>query len=418
MPQKSPIYKSVSKLYDLNMFGRKIDTDSAKIRELLTRRIGDYESRPNIWPSLEEAEKKFKEGKEMRIYLGIDPTGPDLHLGHTIPLLFLKQLLELGHKPVLVIGDFTARIGDPTGKETARKPLTDKEIRENMKNYLGQIHKILPEGSFEVKYNSSWLSKMSMDDLFNMASHISAFELMTRSMFKERQEKGNFLGVHEFLYPMMQGYDSVAMKIDGEVGGSDQIFNMLIGRKLEEKLLNKDKLVFGTRLLVDPVSGKKMSKTEGGLISLSDPPNDMFGKTMKTVPDEMIATVFELCTEKPTGWINNKKGTSPYEFKKDLAYELVKMYHGEKEAQKARDEWDKVFSKGELPSEITEVPGKGMKLIDFITEHALASSSSEAKRLLDQGAVRVNDEVVKEWGHILNEENVVQIGPKKFVRVK
>ncbi|MBI2064334.1 MAG: tyrosine--tRNA ligase [Candidatus Yanofskybacteria bacterium] len=353
----------------------------------------------------------------MRVYLGIDPTGPNLHLGHTIPLLFLKQLLKLGHKPILVIGDFTARIGDPTGKETARKPLTAKEVKDNMKNYLGQVYKILPKGSFEVKYNSSWLSKMSFSDVVQLAGHVTIQQMIARDMFQDRLKNEKPIGVHEFLYPLMQGYDSVAMKIDGEVGGNDQTFNMLVGRKLEEKLIKKDKLVFATRLLVDAVSGKKMSKTEGGLISLGDSSQDIFGKTMKTIPDEMIATVFELCTEKPLEWVEGKKESDPYEFKKELAFELVRMYHDEEEAQKARDEWDKVFSKGEMPSEMETVSGMGQNLTSVIAGISQVSNT-EAKKLLEQGAVRINDVVIKDWGHELKEGDIIQVGPKTFVKIK
>ena len=391
------------------MFWKKTNTDEKKVKELLTRRI------EAVFPSKEEVGVRLKEGKELRIYLGIDPTGLDLHLGHTILLLFLKQLLELGNKPVLVIGDFTARIGDPTNKEATRKSLTEKEVKNNMRNYLGQVYKILPKGSFEVKYNSAWLSKMRLEEFLILASNLSAFELMTRSMFKERREKGNFLGTHEFLYPLMQGYDSVAMKIDGEVGGNDQMFNMLVGRDLEKKLLNKDKLVFATRLLVDSESGKKMSKTEGGSISLADSPQDMFGKTMKTVSDEMTALVFRLCTEKPLDWIEEKAKSNPYEFKKELASELVRMYYGEKEAMNAWQEWNRVFSKGELPVEIEEV--KGGKLVDVV-EAGAGASSTQAKKLIDQGAVKINGEVIKEWGFIPKEGDVVQIGPQKFVKIK
>lgn len=405
------------------MFGRKIDTDSGKIDELLSRGIGSFENKENIYPSREEAEKRFKEGKRLRIYLGIDPTGPDLHLGHTIPLLFLKRLWKLGHTPVLVIGDFTARIGDPTGKDDTRKPLTEKEVKGNMKNYLGQVYKILPKGSFEVKYNSSWLSKMSFQDVLELSSHISVQQMIARSMFRERIKNEKTIGIHEFLYPLMQGYDSVAMKIDGEVGGSDQMFNMMVGRDLEKKLLKKEKLVFGMKLLEDAESGRKMSKTEGGLISLSDSPKDMFGKTMKTVPDNMTATVFELCTEKPLEWIQDKKRSEPYEFKKELAHELVRMYHGEKEASKAREEWDRVFSKGELPSE-TEIPvfsGSGTALLDFITKNELAKSRSEAKQLFDQGAIKINGEVAKiktNWSYELRSGDVIQVGSHRFAKVK
>src|SRR3989344_3353064 len=309
------------------MFGtKKIEAGENQLKELLERRL------ENVFPSKEEAVNKLKSGSRLRVYLGIDPTGPNLHLGHTIPILFLKQLLALGHVPVLVIGDFTARIGDPTGKETARKPLTEQEVKDNMKNYLSQVYKILPKGSFEVKYNSSWLSKMSFEDVVKLASHVTVQQMIAREMFQERIKSEKPIGVHEFMYPLMQGYDSVAIKIDGEVGGNDQTFNMLVGRDLEKKLLNKDKLVFASRLLVDAESGRKMSKTEGGLISLSDSAQDIYGKTMKTVPDEMIVTVFELCTEKDWVWIQDKKPdikNDPLIFKKELAFELTKMYHGE-----------------------------------------------------------------------------------------
>src|SRR3989344_4263234 len=390
------------------MFGNKVETDEQKIEELLTRRI------EAVFPSSDEAVKRLKEGKALRIYLGIDPTSPDLHLGHTIPLLLPKQLLELGHKPVLVIGDFTARIGDPTDKESTRKPLTEKEVKGNMRNYLEQVYKIIPKGSFEVKYNSSWLSKMSFEEVLKLASSATVQQMIARDMFQERLKNEKPIGIHEFLYPLMQGYDSVAMKVDGEVGANDQTFNMLVGRDLEKNMLNKDKLVFATRLLVDAVSGKKMSKTEGGLISLSDSPQDMFGKTMKTVSDEMIELVFRLCTEKPIEWIEDKKRSEPYDFKKELASELVRMYHGENEAMNALQEWDRVFSRGELPSEMEEVKtAKLVELVGLVTQ----GSSSSAKILIDQGAVKVNGEVKKEWNFTPKEGDIIQIGPKKFVKV-
>ena len=282
-----------------------------------------------------------------------------------------------------------------------------------MKNYLFQVRKILPK--FEVKYNSSWLSKLSMDDFFDIASNVSMHYMATRSMFKERFRENKPFAVHEFLYPLLQGYDSVAMKIDGEVGGVDQTFNMLIGRDLEKKILNKEKLVFATDLLTDPESGKKMSKSEGLLISLADSPNDMFGKTMRNISDGMAAEVFRLCTEKSMDWIEENKKTNPYEFKKELAFELVRMYHGEKEAQIAKEEWDKVFSKGELPSEMEEVEKK--KLVELVGI-VMQNSSSSAKILIDQGAVKVNGEVKKEWGFVPQEGDVIQIGPRRFIKIK
>lgn len=457
------------------MFGTKKNlfvADKNKILEAFDRRKGDLGRRlenNGVFPDVEYAAEVLSKGSR-KIYLGIDPTGPNIHLGHTIPLLFLRQLQKLGHTPVLVIGDFTARIGDPTGKDTVRKILTEKEIKENMKNYLEQIHKILPK--VEVKYNSSWLARMSFEEVVKLASHITVQQMLQRDMFQKRlwkwkcpncknishsliqfgtqesydtatlqnnsvkcphcgktvlyEKKDIFLetelrpiGLNEFLYPLMQGYDSVAMKIDGEVGGNDQTFNMLVGRDLEKKLLNKEKLVFATQLLVDATTGKKMSKSEGGFISISDTPGDMFGKIM-SVPDGFIRGMFKLCTEMDMDWIDKHDEdmkTKPFDYKKELAEELVKMYHGDKVAREASQEWEKVFSNKEMPSEIEEAAGDGMKLIDFITKYALSASSTEAKRLLDQRAVRINEEVVKEWGRVLKKGDIIKVGPRKFLKV-
>ncbi len=425
MPQKMRIYKAgYKRYYLLYMFGtnkKPLIIDEKIIRQAFDRRKGDLGRRlenGGVLPNEEEA-VKILTNHRLRIYLGIDPTGPDIHLGHTIPLLFLKQLWELGHIPVLVIGDFTARIGDPTDKEAARKPLTEKEVKDNMKNYLRQVSKILPKGSFEVHHNSDWLDKLLFRDVVKLASHVTVQQMIQRDMFQVRLNNSQPIGLHEFLYPLMQGYDSVAMKIDGEVGGNDQTFNMLIGRDLEKKLITKEKFVFVTQLLVDSTTGKKMSKSEGGLISLSDTPSDMFGKIM-SVPDGFIRGMFKLCTEKEMNWIDENTQAmkdNPYSLKKELAVELTKMYHGEKKAVKSKDEWEKVFSKRELPGEIEEVSGGGMKLIDFINEHMQSSSVSEAKRLIDQGAVSINNEVLKEWGYILKKGDVVRVGPRKFLKV-
>src|SRR3989344_2724874 len=321
------------------MFGtskQKLVTDESLISRALERRLETV----GVFPSKEEAIRLLK-SKPLRVYLGIYPTGTDIHLGHTIPLLFLKQLWLLGHTPVIVIGDFTARIGDPTGKDSARRPLSPEQINENSKDYLEQIYTILPKGSFDVCHNADWLDKLSFKDVVILASHVTVQQMIQRDMFQVRLNNRQPIGLHEFLYPLMQGYDSVAMKIDGEVGGNDQTFNMLVGRDLEKKMLNKDKLVFATQLLVDATTGKKMSKSEGGLISLSDASGDMFGKIM-SVPDGFIRGMFKLCTEKDMDWIDKHDEdikNKPYEFKKELAFELVKMYHGGKEAQKAKDEW-------------------------------------------------------------------------------
>ncbi|MBI2063559.1 MAG: tyrosine--tRNA ligase, partial [Candidatus Yanofskybacteria bacterium] len=374
------------------------------------------------FPSKEKAAEMMGAGEQLVFYLGIDPTGPSIHLGHTIPLLALKQLAKLGHKIIILIGDFTAMIGDPTDKEAARKPLSEKEVKENMKIYLNQIYKILPKNSFEVKYNSKWYNKMLYKDWLKVAMKFTQQQMIARDMFQERLKKEKPIGMHEFDYPMMQGYDSVAMEVDGEVGGNDQTFNMLVGRDLVKEYLGKEKLVFATKLLVDAVTGKKISKTEGGFIAVSDLPEDVFGKTMKSIPDEMIKIVFELCTEKSQDWINAqyeevKNGGNPKNFKEELAYELVRMYYGEKAAEKAKENFEKVFSEGQLPEEMQEFKFTG-KIIELLHVSGLASSMGEAKRLIDQHAVNINGHAITDWEHDVKSGDVIKVGPRRFLKIK
>ncbi len=374
----------------------KIITDEDRINELLSRRL------ENIFPSKDEAVERLKKGEQLKIYSGIDPTGAQLHLGHTIPLLVLKQLHDLGHKIILLIGDFTARIGDPTDKSAVRKVLTEEEVRENMRTYTEQVQKILPKGSFEVEYNSKWLAKMDMEQLAKLGSHVTIQQMIQRDMFQERIKNEKEIYVTEFMYPLMQGYDSVAMKVDIEVGGNDQTFNMLIGRKLEKELLGKDKLVFTTKLLVDAKSGKKMSKTEGGFIAVNDPPKDIFEKVSNTIPDGMVRTVFELCTEVDISAVDWNK--NPVELNEDLAFELVRMYHGEKEAEKAKQEWRKE----------DELSGAGMRLVEFVSS-ATSTSMSAAKELVSKSTM-VNGENVTDWNYEIKKGDVIKIGKKRPIK--
>ena len=417
MSQNIIIYKLGSKLYDLDMLGNKINVDEDKTNEFLDSRYIE-----KVFPQKERVKEMLMSGKRLTFYFGIDPTGPDIHLGNSTNLLLAKKLIGLGHKIIFLIGDFTARIGDPTGKESTRKSLSDTEIKKNTETYLKQVHKILPKKSFDLRYNSKWLRKMSFEDVIKLASHVTIQQMIARNMFQERIRQEKPIYEHEFLYPLAQGYDSVAMNVDGEIGGNDQTFNMLVGRDLVKSLLNKEKIVIATKLLEDPVTGKKiMNKSEGHYVSLNDSPQDIFGKIM-AMADSMVIPLYAFATEVSDGKISEmkvrlEKGENPKSVKQELAFELVRMYHGEKEAEKARDEWERIFSKRELPEKIEEVPGDGVKLVDFITEHALAVSSSEAKRLLDQGAVSVNGEVLQEWGHTLNKGDIVRVGPRKFLKV-
>ena len=395
----------------------KIITDKDQIREFLESRYVEA-----VFPSKEKAAEILASGRRLVFYLGIDPTGPDIHLGHTVPLLLLKQIAELGHRIILLIGDFTARIGDPTDKDAARVALTEEEIERNMKTYVEQVKKVLGDIDFEVKYNSKWLSKMSFEDVIKLASRVTVQQMLARDMFQERLEKEKPIYVHEFLYPLMQGYDSVAMQVDGEVGGNDQTFNMLVGRDLEKEYLKKDKLVFTTRLLVDAGTGKKISKTEGGFVAVNDSPKDIFGKIMKSIPDKMIKTAFELTTGASLSWIEERQnkvdaGENPRNFKEELAFELVRMYHGEKEAEKAREEFRKVFSEGQLPEEIEEIPN-GQTILQTMVVAGFVPSRSEAKRLIEQKAVSVNDKVVESWDYETKKGDIIKVGPRKFRRVK
>jgi tyrosyl-tRNA synthetase len=387
------------------------------IEELLNSRYIEA-----IFPSKERVREMFSSGKQLTFYWGIDPTGPDVHLGHSTNLLFIKSLIKLGHKMILLVGDFTAKIGDPSGKDTARKPLTDEEVKENMKTYLRQVQMILPEGSFEVKYNSSWLKKMSFEDVVKLASHFTVQQMIVREMFQRRLKEQKPIALHEFLYPLMQGYDSVAMEVDGEIGGNDQTFNMLTGRDLVKNLLDKEKIVIATKLLEDPVTGKKlMSKSEGHYISLNDTPENMFGKVM-SMADTAIVPLFTYTTEVSNEKINEikerlEKNENPKDVKEELAAELVRMYFGEEEATKAKENFKNVFSKGKLPENIQEVPSDGQTILQTMTIAGIVSSNSEAKRLVSDGAVTVNGEKIKDWEHINKEGDDVKVGPRKFLKI-
>ncbi|TSC91360.1 MAG: tyrosyl-tRNA synthetase [Parcubacteria group bacterium Licking1014_17] len=392
------------------------DEEEKKIDELLSRGI------ERVYPSKEEAKKILLSGKKIRVYLGIDPTGKEIHIGHSVVLLFLKRLYEAGHIPIVLMGDFTARIGDPTDKDAARKQLTAEQVRKNMATYWDQISKILDTDKVEKRHNAEWYEKMDLDNFIRLASEETVQQMLARDMFQKRMKNKKPIGVHEFLYPIMQGYDSVALDVDGEVGGKDQTFNMLVGRDFLKNHKKREKLVFATKLLEDPVSGKKMSKTEGNLVSFNDLPNEMFGKVM-SFPDEMILAIFECATEVPMEHIQEIKkgmneGENPKDYKLELAAELVRMYHGEKEAKKAREEFERVFSQKKLPEDIGEYKLKGnTDLVDVMVDSGLAKSKSEAKRLIGQGAVAINGSVEKKWDREINPGDVMKVGVRRYIRI-
>jgi tyrosyl-tRNA synthetase len=392
-----------------------ISTDKNKIQELLTRGV------ENIYPSKEFLEKKLLAGEKLSLYLGIDPTGPFLHLGHAIPLLKLKQFQELGHEVILLIGDFTGMIGDPTDKSAVRKKLTREQVLDNCKNYKKQAGKILDMKKVDLKFNSKWLGKLIFQDVLELASEFTVQQILARDMFEKRMKEGKPIHLHEFLYPLMQGYDSVAMDVDGEVGGNDQTFNMLAGRTLMKSLKNKEKFVLTTKLLVD-ATGKKMGKTEGNMVTLEDSADEMFGKVMSW-SDEMIISGFELITLMPMAQIKDFEkqlgtGKNPRDLKILLAKEVVKTFIGKKEARVAEENFIQVFQKKEKPDDMPEVEAAGEKIIGALVKAKLVSSKSDVRRLIEQKGIKVNDQVVENIDLELKSGDIVQKGKRFFVRIK
>lgn len=394
----------------------KINTNKKEIENLINSRYIE-----KIFPSEDFLKERLNSGKQVSIYYGIDPTGPDLHLGHSTSLLILKKFQALGHKTIIVIGDFTAQIGDPTGKDSARKPLTRKQVLNNAKTYKNQIGKILDLKKLEFAYNSRWLDKFRFPDVIKLGSMITVQQLLDRDMFQRRMKQGRPIGLHEFIYPLLQGYDSVALKIDGEIGGNDQMFNMLVGRDLEKKYLNKEKFVITTKLLINPkTKNKLMNKSEGTYISLQDLPNDMYAKVL-SLPDEVVFECFELCTEVESKEIEELKKQNILKAKHRLAFEIVKMYHGEKQAELAEEEFYRVYKKKEIPDKIPEykINQSKINIIDLLLNTGLVKSSSEAKRLINQNAVEVDGVVVDNWHQEIVVKNglILKIGPRRFAKI-
>lgn len=381
-----------------------------------------------ILPSRDFVESQLNSGKQLTMYLGIDPTGPNLHIGHAIALKKLAQFQNLGHQIILLMGDFTAKIGDPTDKLATRKTLTSEEIAENLKNYKTQASKIISfegENAAQIKFNADWLEKMNFSDVLTLASKTTVQQMLERDMFQKRIEEGKPIYVHEFMYPLMQGYDSVAMMVDGEVGGNDQLFNMLMGRELLKEY-GKEKFVMTVKLLAD-ATGKKMGKTEGNMVTLNDSPDEMFGKIMSWT-DGMIVGGFELCTDIPQEEILEinlaiQNGENPMQYKKQLAREIITLYHSVDQAINAQNNWENTFSEGGLPDVIPEITGESGKLLsEILVENKLLESKGEFRRLTDEGGVKIisedlSEEKITDFQYKITETIVVKIGKKKFVKV-
>lgn len=394
-----------------------MSTDQQKIQELLTRGV------ENIYPNKEFLESKLKSGEQLTLYTGYDPTAPTLHIGHGITMLKLRQFQELGHKVIMLIGDFTGMIGDPTDKTSARQKLTREEVMENCKNYQEQAATILDFGGdspVELKYNSEWLGKMDFADVLELTSHFTVPRLMERDMFQERLKEDKTVYLHEFLYPVMQAYDCVVMNVDGEVGGNDQTFNMLAGRDLMKDMKNKEKFVLTLKLLADN-TGKKMGKTEGNMIAFSDSAEDMFGKVMSWT-DEMIVPGFELCTRVSMEEINEitaklKKGENPRDFKLQLATEVTKTFLGEEAAKQGQEHFATVIQSHDKPEDMEELKPSAYDIITVLLEAGFCKSKGDARRTVEQGGVKINDEKVESIDSEAKAGDVVQKGKRFFVRI-
>ena len=384
-----------------------------KIDEILTKGV------EKIYPSKEALEKALRSGKKLRIYSGIDPTGK-LHLGHMVVLKKLRQLQDLDQEIIVLIGDFTAQIGDPTDKSATRKKLTKEQVKKNSVDYKKLIRKILDLKKTNVRFlhNEEWTNKLKPVDMLQIASHFTVSQLIERNMFQKRIKEGKEIYIHEFLYPIFQAYDSVTMNVDMEIGGNDQTFNMLAGRKLMKKMINKEKFVLTTKLLAEP-GKEKMGKTEGNLIALDEKPEEMFGKIMSW-PDEMIQSSFILLTDISIEKVKTAK-PSLIEKKKWLAREIVTSLHSEKEAKEAEEEFKNVFQQKKIPTKIKTIKcvEKEYKLIDVLAKNNLVSSKGEAKRIIKQGGIDLDGKPVTDiqFSFKPKEGNIIKIGKTKFIKI-
>ena len=372
---------------------------------------------------LDELKTKLKKNKPLRIKLGMDPTAPDLHLGHTVVINKMKQLQDLGHEIIFLIGDFTGMIGDPTGKNVTRKPLTKEDVLENAKTYQDQIFKILDKEKTTIAFNSAWMSKMSSTEMISLASKHTVARMLERDDFSKRYKGGQAISIHEFLYPLVQGYDSVALRADMELGGSDQKFNLLVGRELQ-KQANMEPQVILTMPILEGLDGvQKMSKSLDNYIGIDEDPDSMFGKIM-SISDELMWRYLELLSFESLETIESWKkevesGENPRNIKFRLADEIITRFHSNKEAKKAQQNFIDRFAKNQIPEEMDEYTfPKGLKIANLLKDSILVESTSEAFRMIKQGAVKIDGEKINDKDLTPNKgTSVYQVGKRKFARV-
>jgi len=394
--------------------------DKEKIKKLLSRNIQEIVDYQHL-------EKRLLSGKKLRIKYGVDITSSMLHLGHGVNLWKMREFQELGHKVVFLIGDFTTRIGDPTGKSIARPQISKKQIEKDAAEYKKQVSKILLTNSsvFEERRNSEWYDKMKLNEFFQLLSKITHAQLIQRDMFRERIKQEQEIYTHELIYPILQGYDSVMLRSDLTIIGQDQIFNELIGRDYQ-KIFNQLPQSIITTIITPGIDGKeKQSKSLGNYIAILDTPKDKYGKIM-SIPDNLIISYFKVYTKLSLSEIKKfeeqiKKGVNPRDLKARLSFEIVKLYHGENQAKSAEKEFNRVFRDKKLPGDIPvyKINKERFKLMDVLVEAKLTVSKGEARRLIEQGGVKINDKVFKDWQYEFKPKPgmVIKVGKRRFIKL-
>jgi tyrosyl-tRNA synthetase len=397
----------------------KISTDEQKIAQLLTHNTEEVIIKESL-------KKKLSSGKKLRIKLGCDPSRPDLHLGHSIVIGKLKEFQDMGHQVVFIIGDYTGMIGDPSGKSKTRLALSKAEVQKNAKTYLKQVGKILNVEKTEIRFNSEWHSKLNFEDILKLTSKFTVARILERDEFTKRIKSGTDIAVSEMLYPMMQAYDSVMIKADIEIGGTDQKFNLLAGRELQKKMGMPEQDIITCPLLVGLDGKEKMSKSLDNYIGIAENANSMFGKIM-SISDDMIFYYLKLLTVKTDkelkelSLVLKNRTQNPRELKVQLAKEIIALYNSAEKAEKAEKEFNQIFRDKEKPTDIPEIriSEKEFPILDLIMEAKLATTKSEARRLVEQGGVKINDDVQKDFKKAVVIKNgmILQVGKRKFVKI-
>ncbi len=385
--------------------------DISKQLEIIKRGAVEIISEEELKKKLEESAKNKR---PLVIKAGFDPTAPDIHLGHTVLLRKMRQFQELGHKVFFLIGDFTARIGDPTGRSEKRKQLTPQEVVENAKTYKKQVSKILDINRLEIVFNSEWFEKMTVLDMLNLTTHTTVAQTMARADFKKRLANNEDISLLEFMYPLLQGYDSVKLKADIELGGTDQIFNLLVGRDIQKDFNQPQQVVLTMPLLEGTDGAQKMSKSLGNYIGINEPAQDIFGKVM-SISDALMNKYYELLTDFDLSEVRNMH---PKEAKLRLAEELTRQYYSKEDAEAARSEFQRVFSQKELPLVMQEYRTDGSKtIIDILTEAGLTKSGNEARRLIQQGAVYFDNSKIEKEDFVLKQGGILRAGSRRFLKI-